>query len=43
MPTESAVQALEILRNPVTFQWYIIPLFALIVYGVRRARPPTCY
>jgi hypothetical protein len=32
MPTESAVQALEILRNPVTFQWYIIPLFALIVY-----------
>jgi len=32
MPTESASQALEILRNPTTFQWYVIPLFALIVY-----------
>jgi hypothetical protein len=32
MPTESASQALEILRNPSTFQWYVIPLFALIVY-----------
>ena len=32
MPTESAAQALEILRNPATFQWYVIPLFALIVY-----------
>lgn len=32
MPTESASQALSILRNPVTFQWYVIPLFALIVY-----------
>jgi hypothetical protein len=32
MPTESATQALEILRNPDTFQWYVIPLFALIVY-----------
>jgi hypothetical protein len=32
MPTESASQALAILRNPTTFQWYIIPLFALIVY-----------
>ncbi len=32
MPTDSAAQALEILRNPVTFQWYVIPLFALIVY-----------
>ncbi len=32
MPTDSATQALEILRNPVTFQWYVIPLFALIVY-----------
>lgn len=32
MPTESASQALSILRNPVTFQWYIITLFALIVY-----------
>ncbi len=32
MPTESASQALAILRNPSTFQWYVIPLFALIVY-----------
>jgi hypothetical protein len=32
MPTESASQAIAILRNPVTFQWYVIPLFALIVY-----------
>jgi hypothetical protein len=32
MPTDSATQALGILRNPVTFQWYAIPLFALIVY-----------
>jgi len=32
MPTGSASQALAILRNPITFQWYVIPLFALIVY-----------
>ena len=32
MPTESATQALGILRNPVTFQWYVIALFALVVY-----------
>ena len=32
MPTEFAAQAMEILRNPVTFQWYVITLFALIVY-----------
>ena len=32
MPTESASQALAILRNPITFQWYVITLFALIVY-----------
>ncbi len=32
MPTESAQQALSVLRNPETFQWYVIPLFALIVY-----------
>ncbi len=31
MPTDSAAQALAILRNPITFQWYVIPLFALIV------------
>ena len=32
MPTQAASQALEILRNPVTFQWYVITLFALVVY-----------
>jgi hypothetical protein len=32
MPTESAQQALAILRNPATFQWFVIPLFALTVY-----------
>ena len=32
MPTESAQQALSVLRNPETFQWYVIPLFALVVY-----------
>jgi hypothetical protein len=32
MPTESAQQALAILRNPSTFQWFVIPLFALTVY-----------
>ena len=32
MPTESASQALQILRDPSQFQWYVITLFALIVY-----------
>ena len=32
MPTESASQAMAILRNPSTFQWYVITLFALCVY-----------
>ena len=32
MPTESASQALAILRDPSTFQWYVITLFAIIVY-----------
>jgi hypothetical protein len=32
MPTPAAAQAAQILRNPSTFQWYVIPLFALIVY-----------
>ena len=32
MPSDSAQRALEILRNPITFQWYVIPLFALVVY-----------
>jgi hypothetical protein len=30
--TESALQALAILRDPSQFQWYVIPLFALVVY-----------
>ena len=32
MPTESALQALNILRDGSQFQWYVIPLFALVVY-----------
>ena len=32
MPTESAAQALSILRDAGQFQWYVIPLFALVVY-----------
>lgn len=31
-PTESALQALAILRDPSLFRWYVIPLFALVVY-----------
>jgi len=29
---ELTAQALGILRNPETFQWYLIPLFAFVVY-----------
>lgn len=32
MLTESAVQALSILRDGSLFQWYVIPIFALVVY-----------
>jgi hypothetical protein len=32
MPTESATRALTILRDGSQFQWYVIPLFALVVY-----------
>jgi hypothetical protein len=32
MPTESALRALQILRDPSQFQWYVITLFALVVY-----------
>jgi hypothetical protein len=32
MPTESAAQALSILRDGSLFAWYVIPLFALVVY-----------
>ena len=32
MPTEFASQALSNLRNPAQFQWYLITLFAFVVY-----------
>ncbi len=32
MPTESAQKALSILRDGSQFQWYVIPLFTLVVY-----------
>ncbi|MBN1351396.1 hypothetical protein JXJ21_18410 [candidate division KSB1 bacterium] len=32
MPTQSATEALNILRDGSLFQWYVIPLFALVVY-----------
>ncbi|MEI6668175.1 MAG: hypothetical protein WCP29_08460 [Acidobacteriota bacterium] len=32
MPSPSAEQALRILRDGNQFQWYLIPLFALVVY-----------
>ena len=32
MPTEAASNALKILRDGSQFQWYVIPLFALVVY-----------
>jgi hypothetical protein len=32
MPTDSARQALEILRDGSQFQWYVIPLLALVFY-----------
>ena len=32
MPTEAAARALEILRDGSQFQWYVIPLFAFVVY-----------
>jgi hypothetical protein len=32
MPAESAQQALNILRDPSQFQWYVIPLLAIIVF-----------
>ena len=31
MPTEAAGQALSILRDASQFQWYVIPLFAMVV------------
>jgi hypothetical protein len=32
MPTDAAAQALEILRDGSQFKWYLIPLFAFVVY-----------
>lgn len=32
MPSDAALEALKILRDGSVFQWYVIPLFALIVY-----------
>ena len=32
MPTDAARDALNILRDGSLFQWYVIPLFALVVY-----------
>jgi len=32
MPTEFAQQALDILRDGSQFQWYVIPLLAIVVY-----------
>ncbi len=32
MPTEAASRALAILRDGSQFQWYVIPLFAIVVY-----------
>ena len=32
MPTDSAQQALDILRDGSQFQWYVITLFAIVVY-----------
>ena len=31
MPTDFAQQALDILRDGGQFQWYVIPLFAIVV------------
>ncbi len=32
MPTNSALEAMSILRDGSQFQWYVIPLFAFVVY-----------
>jgi hypothetical protein len=32
MPTEAAQEAQAILRDPAQFQWYVIPLLALVLY-----------
>lgn len=32
MPSDYAVQALSILRDPSQFQWYVIPLLLIVIY-----------
>jgi len=32
VPTDASIDALQILRDGSQFQWYVIPLFALVVY-----------
>jgi hypothetical protein len=32
MPTDAAIEAVRILRDGSLFQWYVIPLFAFVVY-----------
>ncbi|WP_202318709.1 hypothetical protein [Archaeoglobus neptunius] len=32
MPTQSALEALAILRDPSTFQWYVITLLLVVIY-----------
>ncbi|MGE5404193.1 MAG: hypothetical protein ACM3PP_04575 [Candidatus Saccharibacteria bacterium] len=32
MPSQSAAQALSILRDPSQFQWYVIPLLLIVIY-----------
>ncbi len=32
MPTESATQAMSILRDPSQFQWYVIPFLLVVIY-----------
>jgi len=32
LPTDSALEAMRLLRDGSSFQWYVIPLFALAVY-----------
>ncbi len=32
MQTEATLQALNILRDPGQFQWYVIPIFVIVVY-----------
>ena len=36
--TESASQALAILRDPSQFEWYVVPLLVLVIYAWARLR-----